>query len=432
MIKEQFINSCPKNLSIFLKERPTIDLKEIAKAAEQYLSAHQCELSDSHDAKQFKFGNKPKSEEDEKKCYNCNGRNHKASECKKPKGNQAPNNSWRNTKSCSYCKKTGHEVKDCWKKTKAAVGYETETDPLEENDGTKEVNSAYLVDEKRKHIMENINDNCLKLANGETIPVITNVCKTSRKKEKMPVTIGLVNNQEVKCLRDTGCNGIVVRQKLVQKEQYTGEYGYMLLVDNTVRKAPKAVIRVDSPYLKGEVQALCLPDVIYDLIIGNIPQALPPDRPLENWKSSPKVKELENKVNSSENMKIMVNNENKVISSENKKIKVSNENNATIQTDVEVSTILENDLHAIDSEKLKDLQKEDETVQNCLKNKNKEYIKENGIVFKNYQKQGVENLKKIVLPKKLRNKVMNIGHDTPMAGHLGFKKTLNRIRQHFS
>ena len=33
---------------------------------------------------------------------------------------------------------------------------------------------------------------------------------------------------------------------------------YMLLIDNTVRKVPIARIYVDTPYLKGQVEAQCL------------------------------------------------------------------------------------------------------------------------------------------------------------------------------
>ena len=38
-------------------------------------------------------------------------------------------------------------------------------------------------------------------------------------------------------------------------------------------KVPIAKIDVDTPYLKGQVEAQCLPDAVYDLIIGNVPGA---------------------------------------------------------------------------------------------------------------------------------------------------------------
>ena len=38
-MREQFANSCPKDVSVFLKERSPKDLEELAKLAEQYLNA---------------------------------------------------------------------------------------------------------------------------------------------------------------------------------------------------------------------------------------------------------------------------------------------------------------------------------------------------------------------------------------------------------
>ena len=89
----------------------------------------------------------------------------------------------------------------------------------------------------------------------------------------MPVVKGKVGDKTVDVLRDTGCSGIVVKKELVSEEQYTGDFNCMLLIDNTVRKVPIARITVDTPYLSGEVDVQCLPDAIYDLIIGNVPGA---------------------------------------------------------------------------------------------------------------------------------------------------------------
>ena len=74
-------------------------------------------------------------------------------------------------------------------------------------------------------------------------------------------------------MRDTGCGGVVVKKDLVGEDQFTGDVNVMLLIDNTARKVPIARIYVDTPYLKGHVEAQCLSDPIYDLIIGNVPDA---------------------------------------------------------------------------------------------------------------------------------------------------------------
>ena len=57
----------------------------------------------------------------------------------------------------------------------------------------------------------------------------------------------------------------------------------MLLIDNTARKVPIARIYVDTPYLKGQVEAQCLSDPIYDLVIGNVPGARAADDPDPSW-----------------------------------------------------------------------------------------------------------------------------------------------------
>ena len=103
---------------------------------------------------------------------------------------------------------------------------------------------------------------------------------------KMPVFNGKVSDTTVDTLRDTGCSGVVVRETFVKKDQYTGKYCYMLLIGNTVRQVPIAKIQVDTPYFKGEVEAQCLPDAIYDLIIGNVEGAKAPDNPDPDWQEA--------------------------------------------------------------------------------------------------------------------------------------------------
>ena len=44
IVKEQFVRSCPKDLSVFINERETTDMKDVAKIANQYLVAHSKQL----------------------------------------------------------------------------------------------------------------------------------------------------------------------------------------------------------------------------------------------------------------------------------------------------------------------------------------------------------------------------------------------------
>lgn len=102
----------------------------------------------------------------------------------------------------------------------------------------------------------------------------------------MSVVKGKIGDKTVNVLRDTGCSSVVVKKELVSEEQYTGDFNCMLLIDNTVRKVPIARITIDSPYLSGEVDAQCLPNAIYDLIIGNVAGAQPAEDPDPGWQEA--------------------------------------------------------------------------------------------------------------------------------------------------
>ena len=124
----------------------------------------------------------------------------------------------------------------------------------------------------KEEINSCIKDDQLLLACVKKIPLLSNACvePLSGVRSKMPVVKGRVRENSVDVLRDTGCSRIVVKRDLVSENQFTGDFIVMLLIDNTARKVPIAKIDVDTPYFKGQVEALCLSDPIYDLVIGNV------------------------------------------------------------------------------------------------------------------------------------------------------------------
>ena len=98
---------------------------------------------------------------------------------------------------------------------------------------------------------------------------------------KMPLVKGRVGEKTVDVLRDTGCSGVLVKRDLFGEDQFTGDFNVIiLLIDNTARKVPIARIYVDRPYLKGHVEAQCLSDPIYDLLIGNVRDARDAQNPV--------------------------------------------------------------------------------------------------------------------------------------------------------
>ena len=48
----------------------------------------------------------------------------------------------------------------------------------------------------------------------------------------------------------------------MSEDQFTGDFNVMLLIDNSARKVLITKIDIDTPYLKGQVEAQCLPDSV--------------------------------------------------------------------------------------------------------------------------------------------------------------------------
>ena len=119
-------------------------------------------------------------------------------------------------------------------------------------------------------IDECIREDHLLLANGKTLSLVLNAYQNNTTMNRMPITKGFVGPHQITVLRDTGCSSVVIKKQFVEPNQYTGIYGFMLMADRTVRKVPHARIQINTPYYVGNVEAVCLTDTLYDLLIGNI------------------------------------------------------------------------------------------------------------------------------------------------------------------
>ena len=63
----------------------------------------------------------------------------------------------------------------------------------------------------------------------------------------------MVENKSVSVLRDSGCSGVVIKRDLVTEEELTGRFGYMILIDRTIRKVPIARVRHSVFYWRSRV-----------------------------------------------------------------------------------------------------------------------------------------------------------------------------------
>ena len=86
IVKEQFIDSCPKDLAIHLRERAPETLAQIAKIADQYLEAHGKHLFSPVSRKPVvpPEREEPKNTQTNStapQCFKCNARGHRAANC---------------------------------------------------------------------------------------------------------------------------------------------------------------------------------------------------------------------------------------------------------------------------------------------------------------------------------------------------------------
>ena len=282
IVKEQFIDSCPKDLAIHLRERAPETLAQIAKIADRYLEAHGKHLFSpvSRKAVVPPEREEPKNTQSNSTAlqrFKCNARGHKAANCPTI------------GKRCFLCGKQGHEARNCRSGGRRSGGQSKDGNPVQRG----QVSASCLVQQTEskptaEEVKSCIKDDKLLLACGKKIPLLSSACvePLSGVRGKMPVVKGRVGEKSVDVLRDTGCSGIVVKKDLVSEDQFTGDFNVKLLIDNTARKVPIAKIDVDTPYLKGQVKAQCLPDAVYDLIVGNVPGARAADDPDPSWQGS--------------------------------------------------------------------------------------------------------------------------------------------------
>ena len=50
----------------------------------------------------------------------------------------------------------------------------------------------------------------------------------------MPASIGMIGNESVTVLRDTGCSRVIVKRELVAEGQFTGKVEYIMTVARTL------------------------------------------------------------------------------------------------------------------------------------------------------------------------------------------------------
>ena len=258
---------------------------------------------------------------------------------------------------------------------------------------------------------ESGNNGTLKLECGCALPFVA--CLTVRTdvssaNGRLPVTTGRVNDVDVSVLRDTGCTTVVVRRDLVHDEQLTGEFRYYRMIDGTVKRAAMAVVDIETPYISGKVPCLCIDSPTCDIVVGNVPTVFDPSSTDEINVVTTRAKAM---AEGKPPKPMMV---------------------PTIK-DLEISP---NDMQKLQRESA-DLHKwfdhaKSGQIAPCGKTASVKFVVERGLLYRVYQSELGRETKQLAVPVSLRKGVLCLAHESIMSGHLGSKKTLDRVLSNFA
>ena len=317
ILTEQFISMCSNDLATFLKDPTWESLKDLGETANKYLEAHGKQMKDiskktnpsksqnlssgkltcsychrmGHTVKECRTKKQAESsdgrqqESSRVECWGCGRKGHKSRDCKKldefRDAVSAGAGIDRNNVKCFFCNQIGHIIRDCpkrWRKNeKVGCGQEGEDDISDSECGA----AAHVIAVKNEDTSD---EEYEESGAGWTTSEV-----------KMPVCQGKVGKYKVQTLRDTGTSCVVVKRKFVGDRQLTGKTRSIVQVLGTRVRLPVAKIYVDTPYWKGEVEALCAEEMLYDLIIGNVRGARDPDDPDLEWEEREAVETLDEK-----------------------------------------------------------------------------------------------------------------------------------------
>jgi hypothetical protein len=444
ILREQFMLSSSKSLQVFLKERKVKSVAEMAEFADQYLEAHGPIVNQSKQAMNVRSNYGDSSDR---------------------QGSSFIQDKSDRTRHCYICKSSAHFAKDCPQRfssksnTSAKVGAlnsDSQSDSsrgrylsrrnfvgrgghrggLNRNGQDRQRGGSYkaedgdrgnlgcFVQEKSRSLEESV-----VLDVNQELPLMSGSCKKRKAQfQNMPVSEGYLNGVKVDVLRDSGCSSVVVRRDLVNAEWLTGETQKCVLIDGTVRRFPIATVLVDSPYFTGAVRALCTEHPIYDLILGNIAGVREPGDIDLKWERQKHNGEIEVEKCGREQLNAVQTRTQKA-----KEGKVSKPN--VIESVGEIGV-----------EEVKTKQKDDPSLVKCQERASAgtQHVAKSGakssfvvvkeLLYRHFQSNKIENgklFKQLCVPLQLRNDVLKLAHDSVMGGHLGIKKTTDKILSQF-
>ncbi|XP_052080712.1 uncharacterized protein LOC127718696 [Mytilus californianus] len=209
----------------------------------------------------------------------------------------------------------------------------------------------------------------------------------------------------------------------------TGKMKDIWLADGSVRNCEEVWINVTTPYISGSVLALILDIPFADLVIGNyVNTSVPKDVCTE------KVENDGKNIDQDTCQAVQTRAKKKQEDEKEEKIQVSIDKLNEHVTDnilPQVGKMYSRDELKLAQADDKSLNKVRSLVQENPGQQSSYFIMKSGILYRVYVTPSEEEIYQVVLPQKYRAIVLELAHDIPLSGHLGIKKTRDRILHHY-
>ena len=257
-LKEQLLNCSLPEIRILLRENHRLPISDLVKKIDMYEEARKYDSSTNRASNNLIRSNSQKQ----------NNRN--------VNQNQSTN---KGSNVCRRCGRLGHDLKACHASRHAVTGKSLMSNSclLKVNDELPEPESSrgvIVTKASDSDLPQQVTSTCdTQLYKMVPVTSLVSVVTASPtiKNTRMPITVGKVNGHVVRTLRDTGCDGVIIRESLVKPHQFTNEKKSCMFMNCSTDKPNKmAKLYVDTPFYSGIVNALCLKTPVCDLVIGQI------------------------------------------------------------------------------------------------------------------------------------------------------------------
>lgn len=383
LLRDQLLSICQRDLYLFLKEKVISSGSQMAESADLFAEARGgCHLVVSQGSSSGPVrGGYPRSNGSGTKCYECGG-NHLARDCQRRKEGSGVK------RSAAMYPGPGN--------LSNVFGF---PDARESNRFNR-VDRGRGRERTRNHYGRGSRGNRFNCIVANQSLERIGLCLEG----ECPQSPGQVNGKKVVVMRDTGATCVVVRQALVKPEQYTGRKRGCQFIDGTQHWFPVAMIPVKTSYFSGTTEALCMEAPLYDLVIGNIRGARYPD-PKALSQAVETRSQSKGKPYRSLHVPEMV------LDLTREEFAAQQKSDSTLQATWE----------KVREGKPRQVKRGGQV----------NFIEQNGLCYRQFSDTSNLCSKQLIVPKPCRESVMQLAHDSLMAGHLGVRKTTDRVISQF-